>query len=205
ASGCPTFTSIASNANGFVYGSAISGSPYVTGANMNAGSGVDYSAPNPSVGDQLGRVELAVAPSDPNVIYAQVQSIAPNTAGCGGAPGCQLGVWQTNDGGTNWHFMQGSQGPALDNDPCGFDYPQNWYDQGLAVDPNNADKLMVDTYDVWRATRTGTALTDLTCGYFGTGAHPVHVDQHALAYVPGSSDILLVGSDGGAFATTSAS
>ena len=29
--------------------------------------------------------------------------------------------------------------------------------------------------------------------------------RHALAYVPGSSDILLVGSDGGAFATTSAS
>ena len=198
-SGCPTFASIASNANGFVYGTSISGDPYATGANMNAGSGVDYSGA--STGDQLGRVDIAVAPSDPNVIYAQVQAIAGIPGGCGGGPGCQLGIWQTNDGGATWNYMQGSQGQALDNDACGFDYPQNWYDQGLAVDPNNPDNLLVDTYDVWRATRTGTTLTDLTCGYNGAGPHPVHVDQHALAYVPGSSDILLVGSDGGAFAT----
>src|SRR5262245_20966060 len=34
ASGCPSFTSIARNDNGFVYGNAIGGSPYTTGANM---------------------------------------------------------------------------------------------------------------------------------------------------------------------------
>ena len=27
------------------------------------------------------------------------------------APGCQLGIWQTNNGGTSWTFMAGSQGP----------------------------------------------------------------------------------------------
>jgi len=85
-SGCPSFTSIASNASGFVYGNAVTGSPYTTGANMNAGSGVMYASP--TTGDQLGRIDIAVAPSDPNVIYAQVQSIAGNTAGnCGGAAG----------------------------------------------------------------------------------------------------------------------
>src|SRR5437762_2615130 len=147
-SGCPTFASIASNANGFVYGTQISGDPYATGANMNAGSGVDYSGA--STGDQLGRVDIAVAPSDPNVIYAQVQAIAGIPGGCGGGPGCQLGVWQTNDGGATWGYMQGSQGQALDNDPCGFDYPQNWYDQALAADPNDPDKLLADTYDICR-------------------------------------------------------
>ena len=76
-SGCPSFTSIASNANGFVYGNAVTGSPYTTGAAMNAGSGTPYS--NPTTGDQLGRIDIAVAPSNPQVIYAQVQSIAPNT------------------------------------------------------------------------------------------------------------------------------
>ena len=201
-SGCPSFTSIASNANGFVYGTAITGSPYTTGAAMNAGSGTPFA--NPTTGDQLGRIDIAVAPSNPQVIYAQVQSIAPNTGGCGGAAGCQLGIWQTNNGGTSWTYMAGSQGPALDNDACGFDYPQNWYDQGLAVDPNNADRLFIDTYDVWFATRTGNTLTDLTCGYNGTSGHVVHVDQHALAFVPGSSSILLIGSDGGAFSTSNA-
>src|SRR5689334_208334 len=68
-SGCPTFTSIASNANGFVYGTSVNGSPYPTGANMNAGSGTMYS--NSTTGDQLGRIDIAVAPNNPNVIYAQ--------------------------------------------------------------------------------------------------------------------------------------
>src|SRR5690349_13204345 len=200
-SGCPTFTSIASNANGFVYGTSVNGSPYPTGANMNAGSGTMYS--NSTTGDQLGRIDIAVAPNNPNVIYAQVQSIAGNTAGqCGGAAGCQLGVWQSNNGGSTWTYMEGSQGPHLGG--CGFDYPQNWYDQGIAVDPNNADRIFVDTYDVWFATRTGSSFTDLTCGYNGPTGHVVHVDQHALAFVPGSSSILLIGSDGGAFSTSNA-
>src|SRR5262245_28907774 len=54
-SGCPTFTSIASNANGFVYGTQMTGSPYTTGAPMNAGTGTPYS--NPTTGDQLGRID----------------------------------------------------------------------------------------------------------------------------------------------------
>src|SRR5262249_30323731 len=45
ASGCPSFTSIASNSNGFVFGTAVSGSPYATGANMNAGDGVPCNYP----------------------------------------------------------------------------------------------------------------------------------------------------------------
>ncbi|HMI99590.1 MAG TPA: hypothetical protein VK488_07150, partial [Gaiellaceae bacterium] len=198
-SGCPTFTSIASNANGFVYGDHVTGSPYATGANMNAGSGDAYV--NATTGDQLGRIDIAVAQSNPDYIYAQVQSIAGNSGGqCGGGPGCQLGVWASSNGGTSWSFMAGSQGPSLGG--CGFDYPQNWYDQGIAVDPNNADRIYVDTYDVWLATRTGSSFTDVTCGY--NGGTSVHVDQHALAFVGGDSTTLLVGSDGGAFATTHA-
>jgi hypothetical protein len=79
------------------------------------------------------------------------------------------------------------------------DYPQNWYDQGIVVDPNNADRVFFDTFDIWLASRTGTAWYDVTCGYNGTSVanHVVHVDQHALAFVHGSSDILLAGNDGG--------
>ena len=50
------------------------------------------------------------------------------------------------------------------------DYPQNWYDQGVAVDPNNPDRVFFDTFDVWFATRTGTVWNDTTCGY--SGAEP---------------------------------
>lgn len=213
ASGCPTFTSIASNANGFVYGTTVSGSPYATGANMNASSGSAWVSA--TSGNQLGRIDIAVAPSNPSVIYAQVQSIAPNSSsGCGSANGCQIGAWASTNGGSSWTFMGGSQGPLLaacassggGSGAAGSgDYPQNWYDQGIAVDPNNADKVWFDTFDVWYATRTGTSWYDTTCGYSGPTPKPVHVDQHAIAFVPGSSSLLLLGNDGGAHGSANAS
>src|SRR5947208_10374719 len=156
-SGCPTFASIASNANGLVFGNMVAGSAYSTGASMNAGSGSAFVDIN--TGDQLGRVEIAVAPSNPNYIYAQVQSIVGNSnGGCGSAPGCQIGAWATTNGGASWSYMEGSQGGALGD--CGFDYPQNWYDQGVAVDPNNPDRVFFVTYDVWFAARKGTVWID---------------------------------------------
>jgi hypothetical protein len=213
-SGCPSFTSIASNDNGFVFGNQVAGSPYTTGAPMNAGSGIpcDY----PIVGgtgtcdgstNQLGRIELAVAPSDPNYIYAQGQSIVWNSnVGCGSTNGCQLGAWASTDGGASWTYMEGSQGGSLkDCQNFAGDYPQNWYDQGIAVDPNNPERVFFDTFDVWFATRTGTVWNDVTCGYSYSGsAGPVHVDQHALAFLPGSSSILAIGNDGGVHGSTNA-
>ncbi len=93
----------------------------------------------------------------------------------------------------------------LPTNPGQGDYPQNWYDQGVAVDPNNPDRVFFDTFDVWFATRTGTVWNDITCGYSYSGsAGPVHVDQHALAFLPGSSSILAIGNDGGVHGTINA-
>ena len=236
-SGCPTdFTSIASNSNGFVFGTQVTGSPYLTGAKMNAGSGNACNYPisggnatycgNGATGgtttdggtvNNLGRLDIGVAPSDPNTIYVQAQAIDwDNNSNCGNTSGCQIGAWASNDGGATWTFMAGSQGGALpacassgpgSGSPGSADYPQNWYDQGIVVDPNNPDRVFFDTFEVFLASRTGTAWYDLTCGYNGSSVsnHVVHVDQHALAFVNGSSDILLAGNDGGVHATTNAS
>src|SRR5262245_49196037 len=103
--------------------------------------------------------------------------------------------------------MEGSQGGSLRNcatTPGPGDYPQNWYDQGVVVDPNNPDRAFFDTFEVWLATRTGTQWYDTSCGYSGANPKPVHVDQHALAFVPVSSSMLLVGNDGGVHVTTNA-
>jgi len=208
-SGCPSFTSVANNTNGFVFGTKVNnGSPYATGAAMNAGSGAPYVSA--TSGNQLGRIDIAVAPSNPNVLYAQVQSIAPNSnSGCGNTNGCQLGMWSSIDGGNTWSFNAGSQGGSIfacTGSAGAGDYPQNWYDQGIAVDPNNADRLLVNTFETFLVTRTGTAWYDLTCGYNGTSVnnHVVHVDHHAQTFLPGSSDLYLVGDDGGIHGTTNA-
>jgi hypothetical protein len=189
ASGCPTdFVPISTNANGWTGLNAASGTAYV----------------NATTGNQLGRVELAVAPSNSNYIYAQVQSITPNpNGGCGSANGCQLGAYRTTDGGLSWTQITGSPGGSLTD--CGGgagDYPQNWYDQAIAVDPNNPDRVFFSTFDVWFWQNGNTVWNDTTCGY--SGGNIVHVDQHALAFVPGSSSTLLAGNDGGVHVTTNA-
>ena len=146
-------------------------------------------------GNRLGRLDAAISPSNPDVIYVQVQAILAT----GGAQrGGQLGVWRTIDGGTTWQQRSSQTGLT----GCYGDYPQNWYDQGLAVDPNNSDVVYMSTVDIFRSTNGGTTFTDLTCGY--AGGTTVHVDQHALAFVPGSSSVLLAGSDGGAYVSTNA-
>jgi hypothetical protein len=193
ASGCPTdFVPLATNLNGWTRLNPSSGTAYV----------------DATTGNQLGRIDIAVAPSNPNYIYAQVQAITPNPnlVSCGNVAGCQLGAYRTSDGGVTWIPIPGSHGAALtDCDGLPGDYPQNWYDQGVAVDPNNPDRVFFDTFEIWFWAIGNPSWNDTTCGYSLVGNHGVHVDQHALAFVPGSSDILLVGNDGGVHATINAS
>jgi hypothetical protein len=199
ASGCPSdFTPITTNANGFT----VNGNP------TNATTGVACNMPingtvcaNSST-NKLGRIDIAIAPSDPNYIYAQVQAIETQSS-CGGT-GCELAAWRSTNGGTTWTQIPGSTGASLVD--CGGsanDYNQNWYDQGIAVDPNNRDRAFFDTFEIWFWKNGNTTWTDTTCGYSGN-TEVVHVDQHALTFVPGSSSILLAGSDGGVYATTNA-
>ncbi|MEO5720885.1 MAG: dockerin type I domain-containing protein [Chthoniobacterales bacterium] len=188
-SGCPAdFAPISRNDNGWTGLNAASGAIYV----------------NSTTGNQVGRIEMAVAPSDPNYIYAQLQSIRPNSnSGCGNAAGCQLGAYRSTDGGVTWTQIPGSTGASLINCTGGAgDYPQNWYDQAIAVDPNNPNRAFFSTFDIWFWENGNVIWNDTSCGY--SGGNIVHVDQHALAFVPGSSSILLAGNDGGVHGTLNA-
>ena len=175
ASGCPgSWTLTTTAANGWPAGT---------------GGGTPFPA------NTLGRIELAMAPSNPDVVYAEVQAIAN---GGGTQQGGLLGVWRTTDGGAIWQQRSGPTGLT----GCDGDSGQNWYNQSIAVDPNAPDVVFMSTIDIYKSTSGGTTFTNITCGY--AGGTSVHVDQHALAFVPGSSSVLLAGSDGGAYVSTNA-
>ena len=173
--------------------------------------------------NDLGRIEMAIAPSNPQVIYAEVQAVdghgpaaPPDTQQCGviirttliapqSARGCFLGLWRTTDGGVTW--TQRANHLDLFNlataGPCGEDTPQNWYNQGLAVDPSNPDVLFMDAIDIWKSTNGGDTLVDISCGYYTSLVNnPVHVDNHSLLYV--DSNTMLAGNDGGIYVSNNA-
>jgi photosystem II stability/assembly factor-like uncharacterized protein len=149
-------------------------------------------------GNTLGRIDMAFAPStigpgSPNLtMYAQVQAIRPNVGG-------QLGVWRTTDGGSTWE-QRSTQTGLIPCPGAPSDFPQNWFDQAVAVDPNNPDLVLIDTYDVWKSTDGGQTFNAMTCSYSsGAQSHP---DHHAIVFAPGSSTTMLAGTDGGAYSST---
>jgi len=212
ASGCPAAGSWTALKNGWPAGTAggVGCEPPIVPDTTT------LCAPN---ANKLGRIEMAIAPSDPQVLYAEVQAVDPQencgalqALGAGTARGCFLGLWRTSNGGTSWtkvadHSTMDFLGGTVTAGPCGEDTPQMWYDMGLAVDPNNPDAFFLDAIDIWKSNDGGQTLTDISCGYYSglnpIGA-PVHVDNHVLAYQPGSSTNLLAGSDGGIYVSNNA-
>ena len=130
----------------------------------------------------VGRVALAMAPSNSSVLYAGID----DTRNSG-----LLGMYKTIDGGQNWTRL--SSAPAY----CA---PQCWYDNVIAVHPTDANTVFaggafsitlvrsLDGGSTWRTVQSEQN--------FGN----VHADVHALAFTPDGSQ-LFVGNDGGMYLT----
>lgn len=124
------------------------------------------------------RIILALAASNPNVVYTGLMS-----------GGSLLGLYKTTDGGNVWTHLA--------NTPD-FPSPQAWYDACLAVDPADPNTVyaggVFPSYavaGVIRSTDGGASWTDITYGLTAQ----LHPDQHALAFGPDGT--LWVGNDGG--------
>lgn len=141
---------------------------------------------NPST--TRGRIELAVAPSNNQIMYAMVADVTSRSVNS---------VLKSTDGGATWAQTTTSSGFT----GCGNAGTQMWYDAGLTVSPTDPNVVFASAVDLFRSTNGGTSFTNLTCGYSGGG---IHVDHHARAYVGNDPDKLLIGSDGGAYYTANA-
>jgi len=152
-----------------------------------------------TVAGRVGRIELAIAPSRPDVLYVSIQR-APDTSFMGGD---LLGLWRTDnawDATPVWREVPGAQnldlGGGVRGSYCSYvsqqlRVAQCWYDHVLSVDPDNADVLYVGGIELWRY--DGTQWTAI-------GRRPeLHVDQHAMAWI---GRRLLVGNDGGVWSMT---
>ncbi len=136
--------------------------------------------------DNVGRVNLAVSPSDPNIAYIVM---ANQQSGF-------RGVCRTEDTGDSWTLMSESPnilGYAADGSEPGG---QGWYDLDITVDPDNAQTIWVGGINVWRSINGGMSWF-LAGHWTGDGGMPaIHADQHFLGFHPLTKK-LWIGNDGG--------
>jgi photosystem II stability/assembly factor-like uncharacterized protein len=143
--------------------------------------GPQSSDPRQSV---LGRIELAIAPSDPNVLYASIAAPSNGT-------GAFLGLYRTDnawDDQPTW--IQIPTEATGSGGPCGSACD---YAHVISVDPRSADTLYGGgKLDLWRCTRCGVSPT-------WTATRRTHADFHELAW---AGNRLIMGNDGGLFSST---
>src|SRR5205085_5916557 len=115
-------------------------------------------------GSAVGRIMVAVAPSNDSVVYAFVDS---------GFAQQPLGLFRSANGGSTWTSI------PLPPDLCGLldEGTQCFHAMALAVDPTNAAAFFVGGVPLYRFTKSGGAYTRIGFGTVG-----IHVDFHALAF-----------------------
>ena len=119
----------------------------------------------------FGNVGLAVAPSNPNVVYALIQADYQ--------PGHPGGLFRSENAGRSWTLMNDS----LDITQRAFYYMR------VYVDPKDANTIYLPNVDVYVSHDGGRKLTAL---------HPPHGDNHAFWINPDHPQFLIEGNDGGA-------
>jgi uncharacterized repeat protein (TIGR01451 family) len=148
----------------------------------------------------LGRIEIAVAPSDSQRLYVEVEDATTRAI---------RSIFRSDNGGATW-TLKSSGGVNTDSTNVGCESAvslnggaQMWYDAGLTVDPTNANRIWMSTTDATLSSDGAANFYDVTCGWNTTrnlnGGVRLHVDHHARAYVGNDPKRLLLGSDGGVY------
>ncbi len=170
----------------------------------------------------MGRTTLAIAPSNQSIIYALASSVAAGTFQYGlhavfrSTSSGNPGTWTAQVRNTNptklntvlltnpvFAFYQECFGPASQY------YNQGWYDNVIAVDPADANRVWAGGIDLFRSD-DGGANWGMAGHWWAGSTSPryVHADNHVLVFHPqynGTTNrTLFVGNDGGLFRTTDA-
>ena len=173
----------------------------------------------------MGRTSIAIAPSNPDVMYALAASNAegPNGIYQQGL----LGVYRSDRGGLagSWETRVNNSDPTFLNtmlltntasaaarvcNPQGstnMPTTMGWYNNVLAVDPRDPNRVWAAGVDWFRSDDGGRNWGLASWGGSGVPSY-THVDQHGIAIHPqydgDSNQIALIGNDGGIYRTTNA-
>ncbi len=141
--------------------------------------GISWTLRNDGFEAGLGRISVQIAPSDPKIAYALVE-----TNGLGY-------IYKTTNLGVNWGNIYKGDAAFFNN--------QGFYDNYIAIHPKRSDVVLAGGIDIWR-TINGIEFENITNGY--TSNSKMHVDQHCATFFLGNPNVVYVGNDGGVYSTS---
>ena len=139
-----------------------------------------------SIATAAGLLDVAIAPSNPNMIYAA----------CVNADGNHNKIYLSEDKGESWTIILPKVTNNLGHQVYGA---RGVYNHGLVVDPEDDGRLYVLGYNIWLLSRP----TSQGSGYYMalplSSASNLHTGINALAFDPRNTNSAYVGTDGGIF------
>lgn len=155
--------------NNIVYGGAGSGI-YKSEDGGNTWTELTNGLPN--IPGLKGRIAMAMAPQNPDHIYAAYAA----------ATGPMSGVFESNDGGNTWNDL-----PIAGIDEVGF----QWWFLKLYVSPADEDQIFLTSFNMRKYNRDTENWDQIFID--------AHVDHHAFYIHPQNPDFVINGNDGGIY------
>ncbi len=119
----------------------------------------------------IGRIGLAIAPSNPDILYAVLTNT--NTS-------LLSGLYQSLDGGNTW---------AQKNATGFIDAPYMWWFGKIWIHPTNPEIIFMASVKMFKSVNGGNNFLPVFDN--------AHADQHALSFYPNNPDRIVIGNDGG--------
>ncbi len=192
----PKFYRIQAFAGGIIY-TCSTNSTYKSTQGGDQGTWKDLNNAGNGYPSGWLRTELAVAPSDPKIIYIT-----------GNHNGIDSLIYRSDDGGDSW--SQKSSPAWVDG--CGskpvtkdFTRGQAFYDLTLAISPTDPNLVYVGGVDQFISRNGGGNWTQTTYWPGCTNKQYAHADQHAAIFEPNNPNVMYTGTDGGIFRADNAS
>jgi PKD repeat protein len=143
----------------------------------------------PSAGD-VNRLSVAVSPDEPDWVYILAGSQADASF---------FGLFKSTNSGNSFTMTTNTPNLFGYSDDGSDGAGQSWYDMALAVNPNDANKVIVGGVNVWKSIDGGVNFTISSHWVYPATVGYTHADIHTLDYF---NDRLYCGSDGGLFIST---
>lgn len=157
-----------------------------------------------------GRITLAVAPSNDNIVYALYNNGKSNAGNDGNLEPSEADLWQYNAANTTWtnytSKLPDEDGPTTNssgNDPFSI---QGGYDLVISVKPDNANFLVIGGTNAYKIndiandamfSRIGGYASNNGYGLYSQGGVVHHPDIHSLFFDKNDPNVLYTGTDGG--------